>query len=97
MNVMKIKIFMIAQWLGWISCLGMTWMSQRIYFIKDDPLGAIFCLLLGILFSLIMIHLFLFRFYEEQQKTRHFEAMQKLSEKFKANKIKYESQRKESI
>lgn len=91
---MKIKVFIAAQWIGWLSCLFMAWMAQCIYFTKDDSLGGIFCLLLGILFSLIMIHLFIFRFYEEQQKIRHFEAMQKLSEKFKANQVKYESQRK---
>lgn len=72
---MKISVFTIAQWLGWGCCLAMTWMAQHLYHAKDDPMGGIFCLLLGILFSLLLIHLLLFRFYEEQQKTRQREVM----------------------
>ena len=68
---MKISIFRLAQWLGWACCLAMTWMAQALYHTKDDPLGVIFCLLLGILFSLILIHLLLLRSYEEKNKTRY--------------------------
>lgn len=72
---MKISIFRLAQWLGWASCLTMTWMAQNLYHTKDDPMGGIFCLLLGILFSLILIHLLLLRSYEEKHKTRQAEAV----------------------
>ena len=68
---MKISIFRLAQWLGWACCLVMTWMAQALYHTKDDPMGGIFCLLLGILFSLILIHLLLLRSYEEKNKTRY--------------------------
>ena len=69
---MKISIFRLAQWLGWSYCLAMTWMALHIYLTKDNPMGGIFCLLLGILFSLILIHLLLLRSYEE--KTSQAEA-----------------------
>ena len=72
---MKISLFTLAQWLGWASCLAMTWMAQNLYHAKDDPIGGIFCLLLGILFSLILIHLLLLRSYEEKHKTRQAEAV----------------------
>lgn len=72
---MKISLFMVTQGLGWLSCLGMTWMAQHLYLSKNDPVGGIFYLLLGIFFSLILIHLFLFKFYAKQQKTRQREAM----------------------
>lgn len=65
---MKISIFRLAQWLGWSYCLAMTWMAPYIYLTKDNPMGGIFCLLLGILFSLILIHLLLLRSYEEKTK-----------------------------
>ncbi|EPC05779.1 hypothetical protein HMPREF0179_05064 [Bilophila wadsworthia 3_1_6] len=67
---MKISIFRLAQWLGWACCLAMTWMAQALYH-KGDPMDGIFCLLLGILFSLILIHLLLRRSYEEKNKTRY--------------------------
>lgn len=67
---MKISIFRLAQWLGWACCLAMTLMAQHIYLVKDNPMGGIFCLLLGILFSLLLIHLLLLRSYEEKNKTR---------------------------
>lgn len=72
---MKISLFMVVQGLGWLSCLIMAWTAQHIYFTKDDLLGGLFCLLLGILFTLILIHLLLFRWYAEQHKTRQGEAM----------------------
>lgn len=72
---MKISLFMVVQGLGWFSCLVMAWTAQHIYFTKDDLLGGLFCLLLGILFTLILIHLLLFRWYAEQHKTRQAEAM----------------------
>ncbi|MDU4376996.1 MAG: hypothetical protein E7I62_15485 [Bilophila wadsworthia] len=65
-------VFTLAQWLGWTCCLAIAWMAQALYHTKDDPMGGIFCLLLGILFSLILIHLLLLRSYEE--KTRQAEA-----------------------
>ena len=68
---MKISIFRLAQWLGWACWLAMAWMAQALYHTKDDPMGGIFCLLLGILFSLILIHLLLLRSYEEKNKTRY--------------------------
>ena len=68
---MKISIFRLAQSLGWSYCLAMTWMAPYIYLTKDNPMGGIFCLLLGILFSLILIHLLLLRSYEEKNKTRY--------------------------
>lgn len=65
---MKISIFKLAQWLGWSYCLAMTWMAPYIYLTKDNPMGGIFCLMLGILFSLILIHQLLLRSYEEKTK-----------------------------
>ena len=63
---MKISIFRLTEWLGWSYCLAMTWMAPYIYLTKDNPMGGIFCLLLGILFSLILIHLLLLRSYEQK-------------------------------
>ena len=68
---MKISIFRLAQWLGWSYCLAMTWMAPYIYLIKDDPMDGIFCLLLGILFSLLLLHMLLLRSHEEKNKTRY--------------------------
>lgn len=66
---MKISILKLAQWLGWSYCLAMTWMAPYIYLTKDNPIwGGIFCLLLGILFSLILLHQLLLRSYEEKTK-----------------------------
>lgn len=68
---MKISLFTVVQWFGWACCLAITWKAQELYHTKDDPMGGIFCLLLGILFSLILIHMFLLRSYEEKNKKEY--------------------------
>lgn len=49
----------------------MIWWQHYLYLTKDDPVGGIFYLLLGIFFSLILLYLFLLRAYEEKKQTRY--------------------------
>lgn len=54
-----------------MSSCGSTVLPITTRWTINIRLGGIFCLLLGILFSLILIHLLLLRSYEEKNKTRY--------------------------